>query len=335
MNKNPITLLKNTRPDPFTKEEQERVWQHVVREVDFERFPAATTTKQNFPLWFQPAFAFAMGLMLILTGNYTVMEANAASPGDLLYPLDLALERVQIAVTPKQKRETLYYQHALERIDEFETYVQTATEDTEATAVVQKREQYVAEYLEHAEEQLSPADRERVRRRFAAMTAPQESVRTESQTETQTAAEPVVEEKTIEPQQRTQEQTQINTYQFAPTQPEAPSGTTIPSPLRQQTTGTETKAPHTRENSTSTEDQTESGSTRTQTKTNTETNEPDPNTSDDSADPGSSSGGSSGSGSGSTGSGSSGSGGGSGGSSSSGSSGGSGGGSGGGTGGKR
>lgn len=218
MTKKPTTFLKRNRPDPLTKEESGRLWQRVASEVGFsDTITPATTSYAT--IRFQPAFAFVMGLLLIFTGSFTVQAANAAGPGDLLYPLDLALEDARLAVTPAGKREPLRLRYAMERIDELTDITETTTIEASTGDQEQLRshQRYVEEYLNDVSSELSPGNQERVRQRFMEVTNTAEPMQQHqgekpSSLETETEVNDAVPtEEPIRTQKRIQQETETYT----------------------------------------------------------------------------------------------------------------------------
>jgi hypothetical protein len=62
--------------------------------------------------------ALIVALILSMVGGSSVYASQQAIPGDLLYPLKMQIEDLQLAAAPDQVDENLYFQFAEERVEE-------------------------------------------------------------------------------------------------------------------------------------------------------------------------------------------------------------------------
>jgi hypothetical protein len=113
-NENIDAILEASRPR-LTTEERERVWQKVAAEI-------ATPEPVLSPYWnfvvTMPVTPFIIALMLVLGAGGTVAVAEAAKPGDILFPLDRAAERARLALASDDTERALRSQFADERLAE-------------------------------------------------------------------------------------------------------------------------------------------------------------------------------------------------------------------------
>ncbi len=113
-NENIDAILEASRPR-LTTEERERVWQKVAAEI-------ATPQPVLSPYWnfitTIPVTPFVIALMLVLGAGGTVAVAEAAKPGDILFPLDRATERARLALASGDAERALRSQFADERLAE-------------------------------------------------------------------------------------------------------------------------------------------------------------------------------------------------------------------------
>ena len=114
--------LKNIKLKALTKEESNLLWSKIEQKIILERpaahahvFPIMNMLKLKFAV---PAF---LALVLIVSSFSTVALANNAKPGDLLFPVDLALEKFQIVFASNAKKSELKVKFSEERVVEAES----------------------------------------------------------------------------------------------------------------------------------------------------------------------------------------------------------------------
>lgn len=77
-----------------------------------------------------PKLALTSLLTLSLIASSTVMvsASNSAKPGDVLFPVDTAIEKIQVILASKQKKDELKIKFAEERLEEVKTSLATSSE---------------------------------------------------------------------------------------------------------------------------------------------------------------------------------------------------------------
>jgi len=102
----------------LTDTEQSMLWQNIrLRKSEV----SSRSLLEVFNLKFMPALIIAI-LVLLGGGGSVVALADSARPGDALFGIDLATERVELALAKKEKKEVLIKKFAEERINEVESF---------------------------------------------------------------------------------------------------------------------------------------------------------------------------------------------------------------------
>ncbi|HBT81175.1 hypothetical protein A2757_02225 [Candidatus Giovannonibacteria bacterium RIFCSPHIGHO2_01_FULL_48_47] len=116
------TKLKNMSPKPLTPEEKTKAWSFIRQRIALEK--QKEFSGYSFPLFdiFAKRRAMALAAVVILLGSSLATAAAAAAdsakPGDFLFPLDLASERIRIVLASDTKKDELRLRFAQERVDE-------------------------------------------------------------------------------------------------------------------------------------------------------------------------------------------------------------------------
>ncbi|OGZ42569.1 MAG: hypothetical protein A3C80_03685 [Candidatus Ryanbacteria bacterium RIFCSPHIGHO2_02_FULL_45_43] len=138
MRQNIEQLLKKAKPKPLSPVEQQVLWSHI--ETRLSRHEKQTARWHHFlfePLLFAKrrikfaATAIALILFLISSGT-TVAFADNAKPGDLLFSIDIAAERVRLALASNKKKDELIIRFSKERLDEAKIIVAAVLTETAA-----------------------------------------------------------------------------------------------------------------------------------------------------------------------------------------------------------
>jgi len=104
--------------------EREQVWQAVAA-----RTLESKGTVISWPLILKtkPMLQVFIAILIILAGSVaTVQASDKARPGDWLFPVDRAIENVNIKLATKQKQNELKIKYAQERIVEVESLIEEA-----------------------------------------------------------------------------------------------------------------------------------------------------------------------------------------------------------------
>jgi|GEM_PF-6020372 len=118
--------LKKLKPKPLSTNESMRLWQGIVQ------------GKQNhLSVWSlllnnKSMAGIIAAIILVLTGSVaTVHAANNSKPGDFLFPLDKAIEKIQISVSPDKQKDELKLKFAEERSREMASIIEEVKDNQE------------------------------------------------------------------------------------------------------------------------------------------------------------------------------------------------------------
>jgi len=133
----PNTLQKNLsllKVKPLTQKEQDLTWDHI-------RFGMTRSKKQSK----KTPFAFlrksiAVTLIFGLTAG-TAFAADNAKPGDVLFPIDRALENIQLSFASDADKDALQVKFALERVTEVKDILAEVVVQQTATSIKIAEEQ--------------------------------------------------------------------------------------------------------------------------------------------------------------------------------------------------
>lgn len=115
----------------LSDDESNQMWERINAEMG----RSAPTVGFLSILIHKPMIQIALIFMLLFGGSVaTVAAANNAKPGDLLFPLDRAIENVQIKIVPEDKKDELKVKFALERAEEMEDVILESLDSTELTS---------------------------------------------------------------------------------------------------------------------------------------------------------------------------------------------------------
>jgi len=99
MNKADITAkLRNVKPEGLTGAERMVLYSRIEKEMHEETAPMPHTFHPHrFIVQYFSGVTAAIALVILMgTGATAVAMADSAGPGDLLYPIDIAAEKIQI-----------------------------------------------------------------------------------------------------------------------------------------------------------------------------------------------------------------------------------------------
>ena len=105
-------LKQTAETNPLTKIEKNLLWAKIENNLKSNQLSTFFNLKPKF------AFASLMSLALIGTSAAVVGASNDAGPGDVLYPIDLAIEKVRIVFAKKEIKDNLRLKFAEERLGE-------------------------------------------------------------------------------------------------------------------------------------------------------------------------------------------------------------------------
>lgn len=108
-------LEETAKANPLTKTEKNILWAKIESSVN-----KINTFEPLIFLNLNPKFIFALLVILTVIGGsvVTVGASDDAGPGDILYPIDIAIERVQLALSKEENKDSLCLKFAQERLKE-------------------------------------------------------------------------------------------------------------------------------------------------------------------------------------------------------------------------
>lgn len=132
MNKQFEHNVRTVKPTPLSKEESLAVWRATA-----DALPAQTVRGPFYSLTYKPMFATIAAIVIVLVGGgATVAAADNARPGDALYGIDTATERVRLAIASEEKKSELKARFAAERAEEAEELIEEAEQEEKAQATI-------------------------------------------------------------------------------------------------------------------------------------------------------------------------------------------------------
>jgi cytochrome b involved in lipid metabolism len=113
--------LQALRLRGLTDRDKAKMWHNVIQ---------ARTTHLSYSWSMKRILASALAVTFIFGSVGAVSASNGATPGDMLFPLDLALEKAQLALAGDDKAQTLTLAFAEERVDEIRSLVSDLSQAT-------------------------------------------------------------------------------------------------------------------------------------------------------------------------------------------------------------
>jgi len=112
--------LKMVQPKPLTQAEKNVLWLKIEKGIKEDAQQHSYFPQPSIFFGLRPRFVFASLLIVVLLGGSvaTMAASDNAKPGDILYPVDIMLEKVQLVFSTNRKKDSLYIQFAEERLNE-------------------------------------------------------------------------------------------------------------------------------------------------------------------------------------------------------------------------
>ena len=136
--KNIEEKMENIKPKTLSSAEKHILWAKIESNLEAKGGLKHSRRPATF---FGVGSKFAIGALSVIvvlgsTSVATVAAANKAKPGDALFPLDIAIERIQLALTTKEEAKAkLRVRFSEERVQEAEEIVASAdSEEGESTS---------------------------------------------------------------------------------------------------------------------------------------------------------------------------------------------------------
>lgn len=129
--------LDKAAPQALTDAERVVLWSKVEARIA-TRVPSpyfsvfSLSTKSMIPL--------VIAIAVLLGASGTVAASDAARPGDVLFPVDRAIENVRLSLASEKGKADLRIKYAEERLEEFESVVDDELEGDELTGTLTEAE---------------------------------------------------------------------------------------------------------------------------------------------------------------------------------------------------
>jgi hypothetical protein len=126
--------LRAVRPKPLTMKEKNLLWSNIEKEIEASKIKTSSSARDILG-WnltrFKKKFILVPALIVALLGGGTItaFASDQAKPGDALFPVDLAIEKLQIIIAPKTKEAELRIKFAKERFEEAKIILATLEKD--------------------------------------------------------------------------------------------------------------------------------------------------------------------------------------------------------------
>ncbi len=113
-------ILRTIKVTTLSNQERDQVWRRIHASINEPVFTHNFLSK----LIYKPMIPIALIVALIFGGSVaTVVASDSAKPGDLLFPLDRAIENIQIKFSSDEKKDELKLKFAYERVEEVEEII--------------------------------------------------------------------------------------------------------------------------------------------------------------------------------------------------------------------
>ena len=126
-----MTINNNDKQSSLTPDEKNMLWskieEHTFKEKLQRKQAPLQIKKLSFFSFISHKVAIASFLIIALlgTGVATVSASDDAVPGDILFPVDLAVEKIKLAFSRGNKKDTLRIAFAEERLHEVKFVLET------------------------------------------------------------------------------------------------------------------------------------------------------------------------------------------------------------------
>ncbi|MBP7007037.1 MAG: hypothetical protein KBB16_03185, partial [Candidatus Pacebacteria bacterium] len=124
MNKNIEENLRNIKLKDLSEEEKNQIWsQFTFTKLQNEKNKKTLLFNFKQNMLKKPMLALVLSLVIILGGSGVVKASNSAVPGDLLFGIDKAIEKIELSLASEEKKEELKVRFAEERLQETEEVI--------------------------------------------------------------------------------------------------------------------------------------------------------------------------------------------------------------------
>lgn len=114
--------LQRVSPKGLSADEKSMLWSRIETNLEAESFMKAHTRGRGIKV-----VAVSTIVALLFGGGATVAFADNSRPGDFLFPVDVALEKVQLNLASEEEKDNLRIAFAQERLEEVRSLVAEIT----------------------------------------------------------------------------------------------------------------------------------------------------------------------------------------------------------------
>lgn len=133
--------LQKQAPSPLTETERALLWKRISAGINDA--PVPSPYLQHFFLTTKTMIPLIVALAVLLSAGGTVAASNDARPGDVLYPLDRAIEDFKLSVASKKDKDELRIKFANERLHEFDSIADDELGDDSLSGALTEAEVHI------------------------------------------------------------------------------------------------------------------------------------------------------------------------------------------------
>lgn len=130
----PEEKLKHMQPKPLTQKEKNTLWFQIEEKIRAKEGAWLASPIPGFFTTFGKRLAYAtLAALILVSGSITTARvADAAKPGDFFFPIDIAVEKIQLIFSVGTGKDNLRIRFAEERLDEAKLVLNIFLEEAEA-----------------------------------------------------------------------------------------------------------------------------------------------------------------------------------------------------------
>lgn len=131
MNKNLEENLRQIKLKEMSEEDKNQIWSgFTFAKIEFEKNKKTLSVfnLKQYMLFKKQVLAVVLSLVIILGGGGVVAASNSSVPGDVLFGLDKAIEKIELSLAGEAKKGELKIKFAEERLQEAEKVIRESGE---------------------------------------------------------------------------------------------------------------------------------------------------------------------------------------------------------------
>ena len=133
--------LQEQMPRKLTDTERNVLWQGIATRI--QSAPVPSPYLQHFFITTKTMIPLIVALAVLLSAGGTVAASDDARPGDVLYPLDRAIEDFKLSVAKGQEKDELRIKFASERLHEFDSIADDELGDDTLSGTLTEAEAHI------------------------------------------------------------------------------------------------------------------------------------------------------------------------------------------------